>query len=165
MTGRRIAALMTNSKAIRFNFFMTIPTDSQKSRARPRASGCWRRHGEIGKPAVLLLKECVDERRDRRTLGQHQQHAKQNQRDHDWRQPIFFVLLHKLPEFAYDLYFRHVDSSKHFFIMAWVALPLRVRLPIRIAGGRAAMQRVPTGQAFDEANRRHEDKENEGEKN
>src|SRR5712692_6216808 len=113
--------------------------------------------------ATDWLEERVDERRDRRTLGQHQQNTKQDQRDHDWRQPILLVLLHELPEFAYNLNFRHVDSSKHFFIMAPVALPLRVRLPVRIAPCRAPMQRIPAGQALDETNRRDDDKENEGE--
>src|SRR5258708_6768923 len=115
--------------------------------------------------ATNWLEERVDERRDRRTLGQHQQNAKQNQSDHDWRQPILLVLLHELPEFAYNLYFGHVDSSKHFFIMARIALPLRIRLPVRIGCGRAPMQRVPSGQALDETNRRDDDKENESENN
>src|SRR5437870_5309470 len=109
------------------------------------------------------LEERVDEGRDRRTLGQDQQHAKQNQSNYDWRQPILLVLLHELPEFAYNLYFRHADSSKHFFIMARVALPLRVRLPVRVGRCGATVQRVPTGQALDETNRRDDSKEHEGE--
>src|SRR5258708_1335588 len=111
--------------------------------------------------ATNWLEERVDERRDRRTLGQHQQNAKQNQGDHDWRQPILLVLLHELPEFADNLYFGHLDSSKHLFIMARIALPLGIRLPVRIGSRPAAMQRVPSGQAFVETNRRDDDNENE----
>src|SRR5436305_7761291 len=54
------------------------------------------------------LEECVNEWRDRRTLCQHQQHAKQNERDNYWREPILFILFHELPEFADYLCFRHL---------------------------------------------------------
>src|SRR5712691_12620535 len=47
--------------------------------------------------------------------------------------------------------------------MARVALPLRVRLPVRIGRFGATMQRVPSGPAFDETNRRDDNKENESE--
>src|SRR5260370_1864776 len=45
--------------------------------------------------------------------------------------------------------------------MAWISLPLRVRLPIRIARVSATMQRIPAEQAFNKADRRNYEEEDE----
>src|SRR5260370_10126688 len=45
--------------------------------------------------------------------------------------------------------------------MAWISLPLRVRLPIRIARVSATMQRIPAERAFNKADRRNYEEEDE----
>src|SRR5712692_9508041 len=50
------------------------------------------------------------------------------------------------------------NSSKHFFVVARISLPLRVWLPVRIASFGAAVQRVPAEQTLAETNRRDDAK-------
>lgn len=51
-------------------------------------------------------------------------------------------------------------SSEHFFVMPRIALPIRIRLPVRSASSPAPVKRVPTKQSFDNANGCHYEKEN-----
>ena len=68
------------------------------------------------------LEECVNEWRDGRTLGQHQQHAEQDKRDHNRRQPILLILSHELPELADYLCFRHPLLSNSRYHAAFARL-------------------------------------------
>src|SRR5215831_6241514 len=96
--------------------------------------------------ARRMSEESVDERRNRRTLRQHQQHSENYQSDNYRREPILFVLLHELPEFADYLSFRHLNS-KHLFIVPGIFLPLGIRSPVTLTGGGASIQRIPSEQA------------------
>src|SRR5688572_11430399 len=51
-------------------------------------------------------------------------------------------------------------SSIHFFVVTRIALPFRIRLPIRSASGCAPVKRVPTKKSFYNADRCHYEKEN-----
>src|ERR1051325_9674021 len=52
--------------------------------------------------AFSLLEERVDERRDRRALGEHDQAAEDHHPDQDRQQPELLALLHEGPEFDED---------------------------------------------------------------
>ena len=45
-----------------------------------------------------ILKQSVNEWRQRRALRQHQKNSKHDQSNHDRRQPVLLVLPHELPE-------------------------------------------------------------------
>src|SRR2546421_9093218 len=90
------------------------------------------------------LEESVDERRHRRTLRQHQEHAENHQSDHDRREPVLLIFFHELPEFGNYACFGHINSSEHLLIVLPVSLSFRVRPPVRFARCLAAMQWIPT---------------------
>src|SRR5215212_2326575 len=57
--------------------------------------------------ATRTSEESVNERRDGRTLGEHQQGADCDEGDDDGSKPELLVLPHELPQLIYDLRLRH----------------------------------------------------------
>src|SRR5215213_2162051 len=55
--------------------------------------------------------EGIDEWRDCRAFGKHQQHADRDERDQDRSEPELLVLPHELPQLANDVKFRHADQK------------------------------------------------------
>src|ERR1041385_5259203 len=51
--------------------------------------------------------ESVDERRDSRALGEHEQHADRDERDDDGGEPELLVLPHELPQLIDGVKLRH----------------------------------------------------------